>query len=173
MSKFIIFIIFLVFGFKINIFSQVSSFIDNVVFDFSDGTKLHLFASVFDSTKHSIKYCKILDWSGVCLIDEKPVFGTDWDIPKITLDRAYLEINNKKIELEVTGMYNPWFREPQKKFFSVIKWAKSGFIIRGYFSDGAGGYVAEWQIIAGVSIRTILSNDDDIVMRFFQNKQNQ
>ena len=30
----------------------------------------------FEPNKHKITKCQIIDWSGICLIDGKPVFGT-------------------------------------------------------------------------------------------------
>ena len=40
--------------------------------------------------------------------------------------------------------------------------------LRGLFSDAAGAYVAEWQIVGGVVERTVLSDSSDVVAAFRQ-----
>jgi hypothetical protein len=121
--------------------------------------KLHVFASQFEPRNHNIKKCEILNWTGVCLIDGKPAMGTDWEHPKTKFDKAVFEINGKQAALDVSYMYNPWFSKPKKEQFTVKK-SEGGWTIQGFFSDGAGSYVAEWVIVSGVSIRTILSNNE-------------
>ena len=34
------------------------------------------------------------------------------------------------------------------------------FLLRSWFSDGAGSYCAEWLIVGKSSIRTVLTNDE-------------
>ena len=167
MKKMIILVLGITFFCLQNLYSQRLKFVEHVVFEFDHNIKLHMIASLFDSTKHNIQHCNILDWSGVCLIDGAPFLGTDWEMPKSVLKRAYIEINGKEIELETFGMYNPWFVYTKKEFFSVEGWTESGWIVRGFFSDGAGSYVAEWKIINGASIRTILSNDEYLIAKFY------
>ena len=132
----------------------------------SKNIKLHLYASTFDSTQHSITRCKVINWWAISLINGKQVFGTDWEMPKMQLDSAKAEINGKVIDLDVSCMYNPWFGEIQKDFFSC-KECEGGILIQGLFSDGAGTYVAQWKIVSNSSIRTIISNDEKIIRSLF------
>ncbi len=42
-------------------------------------------------------------------IDRHVIFGTDGELPKTKLLDAVLTVGDKKYELAVDGMYNPWF----------------------------------------------------------------
>lgn len=120
-----------------------------------DGIALQLTIAPFDAKKHKIKKCQILDWYGVCLIDSRPVFGTDWELPRNQLIKATVKIGTNAINLDVSCMYNAWFGEPAPQAF-VFEKVEGGFLIRGNFSDGAGSYEAEWLIIGDSSVRTKL-----------------
>lgn len=143
--------------------ASASQFVEKAVFDLGFKVKLYMIAKPFNPTKHSIKYCKPVfprdDWEGVSLIDGKPIFGTDWETPKYVLKEAYVKLNGKKIKLDVSCMYNPWFGEPDKKFFSAKK-MEGSFIIEGNFSDGAGSYKVRWKIIEGTSIRIAIEDGE-------------
>ena len=63
-------------------------------------------------------------------------------------------------------MYNPWVGDgvayyPRKEAFRLVK-AGGVYKLKGMFSDGAGGYVAAWQINDKVATRTILTTDDTL-----------
>ena len=124
----------------------------------SDNISISLYKSEFDTTLHNIERCIILDWFGICKIDGKQVYGTDWEMPKSKLDSAFVQIDNIKIPLEVSCMYNPWFGEINKELFSLQK-CEGGFIIKGTFSDGAGSYSVEWRIIKNTSLRISIFDD--------------
>jgi hypothetical protein len=136
------------------------------VLELSKEVKLHLYVARFDSSKHSIEKCKVLDWVGICLIDKRPVFGTDWELPVSSLDSAKVEINNLLIGLEVSSMFNPWHGRIRQENF-VLEKGEKGLMINGRFSDGAGAYVAQWRIISNKSIRTVLSDDEGVMNSLF------
>ncbi len=110
----------------------------------------------FEPKKHKITKCQIIDWSGVCLIDGKPVFGADWGLPRNQLVQAELRIGPKTIYLDVSCMYNV---APTPQDFTLEK-VEGGYLIRGHFSDGAGSYEAEWFVIENSSVRTRLANKE-------------
>lgn len=120
------------------------------------GITLTLKAEPFDPKNHQIKTCKIMDWSGICLIDGKPVFGTDWSMPTTKLICATLSINNHNIDLDVSCMYNPWFGQPRVDSFSITH-VEGGLLVRASFSDAAGSYDAEWFVVEHTAVRTLLS----------------
>jgi len=100
-------------------------------------------------------------------IDGKIVFGTDGELPRFQLAKATLLFNGRQYRLLTDQMYNPWFGTgaaayPNKRFFKFRR-DKGGYILRAMFSDGAGGYVAEWRVIATSATRTILSNDEEFM----------
>jgi len=143
---------------------EQNKFVDSATLILSPGIELHLKASIFDSTKHTIKYCEVGPhsdpWKGVCLIDGRPVFGAGWEIPYTVLDEAYVMIGQKKIVLDISSMYNPWVEFPNKEFFSINQ-TEGGIIINAKFSDGDGSYEAQWFIIEGTSVRLKLDYSEE------------
>lgn len=142
---------------------STNDFIEKVDLDLDYNIKLSLSSALFDSTHHRIRYgspaLPFDKWKGIVLIDGKPVFGTDWELPKSILLEAKTVVNGKTITLDVSCMYNPWMGKPDKKDFSVNK-TEGGFLITGKFSDGAGRYKAQWLIVEDVSVRTMLVKEE-------------
>lgn len=132
---------------------------DSYVIPLGDGISLQMVVASFDAKKHKIKKCQILDWSGVCLIDGKTVFGTEWELPKNQLIKASVKIGSQTIKLDVSCMFNPFFGKPDRQNFT-IETVEGGYLVRGSFSDGAGSYESEWLIIDNSSIRTKLQNKE-------------
>ena len=132
---------------------------DSYTVPLGDGISLQMTVEPFDSRKHKIKKCRILDWIGVCLIDSKPVFGTDWELPKNQLIKASVKIGTQTSNLDVSCMFNPFFGKPDHQNFA-IETVEGGYLIKGSFSDGTGSYEAEWLIIDNSSIRTKLQNKE-------------
>jgi hypothetical protein len=119
-----------------------------------EGMSLRMTVVPFEPKKHKITKCQILDWSGICLIDGKPVFGADWGLPRNQAVQAELRIGLKTINLDVSCMYNVY---PTPQDFTLEK-VEGGYLIKGHFSDGAGSYEAEWFVIENTSVRTRLAN---------------
>jgi len=119
-----------------------------------EGMSLRITVVPFESKKHKITKCQIIDWSGICLIDGKPVFGADWGLPRNQLVQAELRIGVKTINPDVSCMYNV---TPTPQDFTLEK-VEGGYLIRGHFSDGAGSYEAEWFVIQNSSVQTRLAN---------------
>jgi hypothetical protein len=128
---------------------------DSYTIPLKDGISLQMTVASFDAKKHKIKKCQILDWSGVCLIDDKPVFGADWEIPINQLIKATVKIGANTIALDISCMFNPFMGKPERQNFTMEQ-VEGGYLIHGSFSDGAGSYEAEWFIIQNRSIRTKL-----------------
>ena len=125
---------------------------------------LHLEREPFDPRMHAVERCNVLGRLEVCLIDGHPVFGADGEMPASKLSRAYVEAGGKTVAFDVDCMYNPWSGEspPPIRLFRTER-TEGGFYVRGLFSDGAGVYVAQWLVVNGSSVRTILSSDDSLL----------
>jgi hypothetical protein len=126
------------------------------------GANLTMVAAPFNPKRHSVERCQHEGWSGVCLIDGKPVFGTDGEVPRTRLERATLQVGGQSVNLDTTCMYDPWVGSPDPKSFWVTE-AEGGLLVSGRFSDGAGGYVAQWLVVKGGSVRTVLSGDEQVL----------
>jgi len=79
----------------------------------------------------------------------------------------------RSYSLDVSQMYNAWGSRPLEYKGSVRYFGGScenalNCTLRGLFSDAAGAYVAEWQIVNGVSERTILTWSADVVTEFMK-----
>ena len=102
-------------------------------------------------------------------IDKKLLLGTDGRIPEYKLTKAILNINNSRINLQIDDMYNPWFEEKFNRELVKLHNEKNRLKLKVIFSDGAGTYLAEWLIIDNISIRTILSPDENVLIENFYN----
>ncbi len=119
----------------------------------------------FDSTKHHYDTCITdFEWKTICLIDGQIWFGNDQglDLPKNKLLKLTIVINGTSIPLETHGMYNINYGSLtiREKQFKLTK-TNVGFMLYGFFSDGAGTYTAHWQIIKNKANRNVLSNDEN------------
>ncbi len=119
----------------------------------------------FDSTKHHYDTCITnFEWKAICLIDGQIWFGNDQglDLPKNKLLKLTMVINGTSIPLETNGMYNINYGSLtiREKQFKLTK-TNLGFMLYGFFSDGAGTYTAHWQIIKNKANRNVLSNDEN------------
>ena len=101
-------------------------------------------------------------------INGKPVFGTDGEMPRYILAKATLLLNGHSYHLQTDGMYNPWATAKMKREFIRLTQAGGSYKIQAVFSDGAGSYLAEWQVRNKVAKRTFLTADDELVTGFFQ-----
>ncbi len=103
----------------------------------------------------SVERCRHEDWSGVCLIDGKPVFGTDGEVPRTRLDRATVQVKSRAVELDTSCMYDPWAGRPDPTSFSAAE-NEDGVLI-------TGSYFAQWLVVKSGSVRTVLSTDEEML----------
>jgi hypothetical protein len=117
----------------------------------------------FIQSKHKYDTCDNgLGSKSICLIDGQIWYGNDLglEVPKNQLTRLTLRINNSNINLDISGMFNP---NPSGRLTKEqFKWkaTEHGYILYGYFSDGAGAYTANWKIVKDKSIRQTISQDE-------------
>ena len=102
----------------------------------------------------------------ICFIDNKIVFGTDFVLPKTKLTSAYIDIENNKVILDVSFMYSPNIQLLTNKSFKSEK-VGDKFIITGLFSDGAGLFLVQWIVNKNSSIRSIISNNENVYINLF------
>ena len=123
-------------------------------------TSLTALIETFEPSKHSYDTCGTgLGWKAICLIDKQLWFGSDdgMELPKNQLVKLSLQLKDYQIELDVKGLYNAsWDNQLRKEQFKLEK-AEIGYILTGYFSDGAGAYSVQWLIVNGTSMRTLIT----------------
>ena len=138
-------------------------------FDLGGGLTLHLEEREFISSDWDIEQCPGTET--ICRINGRVPFGVDGSTPKQYLHKLAVTNGDQVYLLDTSNMFNAWgnrplqYRENVKYFYGVchnIRWCT----FRGIFSDGAGSFVAEWQVRDGLSERTIITGAQDIVHLF-------
>ena len=129
----------------------------------NDSTKLLLVRDTFEPKGKDIVYWSNSD-QALTSIDGHPVFGTDATMPRTQLSSATLVIGDQKIDLDVSGMYDPWADHPDDKpTFVFNKFMDNPARLRGSLGSGAGHYYIEWTVVADKSFRTILTSDSEFI----------
>jgi hypothetical protein len=152
----------------VSLSTRILGQVDEGMIRINDTIQLKLYRTEFEPNDKLIEYhLNNLPYA----IDGKPLFGSFGELPKYQLSRAVLSVGQKVYELQVENMYNPWFgKEPSTKLFHVHKYG-AGIQLRAIFSDGAGAYGAEWLIIGNSCIRTILTDDERIIVGYISKKE--
>ena len=139
---------------------------ESAIISINDTISLKLERTKFEPKGSKLDYYKN---NFLYSINGRPIFGTDGDIPKYILKAATLKVGMTNYNLQINDMYNPWFGEkPNEQFFTFEKEGPE-MRLRGYFSDGAGSYGAEWLIVGLISVRTVLSKDEWILIEYSKN----
>lgn len=150
-------------------FLTINSYCQNneVIIKLDDFATLRLVKKPFNKEQR-----KIIFWDEtketITSIDGKPIYGTDATMPISELTKAELIIGEVRIDLETSGMYDPWYDDYNTVNFELEKFLGNPFRLRCLFSSGAGTYLSEWTIIDNVSYRTMITYDLKIldVIRF-------
>ena len=138
---------------------------DKAVIQLNDSTTFYLERESFEVNNKTINFQNNIPIG----IDKKLLIGADGELPKYKLTKAILNIGNSRIKLQIDDMYNPWFGEKFNRELVKLESEKNSLKLKVIFSDGAGTYLAEWLIIDNVSIRTILSPDENVLVENFYN----
>jgi len=109
-----------------------------------------------------------------CFQNGVPAFGVGSLPPKSYLAKLTLTYKDKIYVLDTKNMYNAGAERGREvkgvvEYFYAHCYDQENCVVRGLFSDAGGSYVAEWQVINGASIRTILTSSGDIVQKFISN----
>jgi len=125
------------------------------------GVNFHIEVESINKSEFQNSALSVLD--DILLIDNKPVFGSFLRIPSEKVKSAYISINNKIINLDVSYMYDPNLFMLDEKSFKVLTKGDL-YVIDARFSDGAGTYVAQWIINGNSSTRMLISESENIVI---------
>jgi len=141
-------------------------------YDLGNNIFLVLEEKTFMGKKHKITYCSDSKKT-VCLIDKHIPFGIDGKLPQEEFSYITLQVKNKKYLLDSSQMYDAWGLRALGDdnivdYFVASCYDASNCIARGLFSDGAGAFIAEWQIRSGISQRTVITNQSDLINTFIQ-----
>lgn len=138
-------------------------------FTLPSGVAVRIVEAPFNASLFKIQGCKDAD-SG-CLVNGRVPFGTDFGLPKTYVKSITVAFKGQSYSLGVSDMYNAWGGRPLEvpgavRYFGGQCFDAKNCRFRGLFSDAAGAFVAEWLVVNGRSIRTVLSDSGDIVRLF-------
>lgn len=154
------------------IIGSSSAFADTVAaFTLPSGANVKITEARFQRTLFKISGCT--EGSTICRINGRPPFGTAFDLPKTYVKSISVSYQGQSYSLDVSDMYNAWGERPLEykgtvRYFGGKCSNTKNCQFRGLFSDGAGSFVAEWKIVNGLPVRTVLSDSNDIVNLFKQ-----
>lgn len=138
-------------------------------FKFESGIKLNFEEYLY--TESDIKNCSMNHES--CFLNGVPAIGVGASHPNSYVANLILTTQSKVYKLNTENMYNAALERP-REIKGVIEYFYAGCfnadncIVRGLFSDAGGSYVAEWLVIDGVPMRTILTSSGDVVHKFIE-----
>lgn len=113
----------------------------------------------FAKSKHQVTDCGD---GYICLVNDKPLWGTDGKVPSTQLRRMKVNINGREIILDTSGMFNPMIVASGSDTYQIINYYADVWKVRGKFSDGAAAYYAEWLIVNGHSSRVLIGNSESL-----------
>ena len=139
-------------------------------------TELHFVD--YHYSESEMEKCK-QDFSS-CLKNGLPTFGTSssfgifTSLPRSHLVELRLRYRDIEYKLETLHMYESRSNKKSKsksnvQYFYANCFDAKNCLVRGLFSDAAGSYVAEWKIVDGIALRSILTSTRDIVHKFIKN----
>jgi hypothetical protein len=138
-----------------------------------NGAKITIVENAFDKNKFKIEKCSDNN-DFVCYINDKEPFGSDIEIPRSYVKSITVNYLGEVYSLDPSNMYNAWGDNTLKyarktqceygdgycldSYFYGICQDKYNCVFRGYFSDAAAAFDAEWAIINGKSVRTVIGH---------------
>ena len=141
-------------------------------FTLPSGVEVHIAEAPFRSGHFKVEGCS--DKEDLCRINGRIPFGTAFGLPKTYVKSIKVTFQGRTYPLNVKDMYNAWGSRPLG-YKKVVRYFggkcddSNNCQLRGLFSDAGGAFVAEWRIVNGESIRTVLTDSDDVVNLFIKN----
>lgn len=141
----------------------------NGTFTLPSGVQVEIVESIFQRNLFNVSECRVHE--EVCIINGRIPFGVDVGFPKTFVKSIRITYQGQSYSLDVSDMYNAWGARPLEykgkiRYFGGKCTDVKNCQFRGIFSDAAGSFVAEWRILNGLSIRTILTSSNDVIKLF-------
>jgi len=141
----------------------------NTAFALPSGVNVEIHEATFSRDLMNVSSCG--DSNRHCLINGHIPFGTDAATPKTFVKEIKISYQGRSYLLDASDMYNAWGDRPLEvkgavRYFGGGCFDAENCEFRGLFADGAGTFVAEWHIVNGIAVRTVLTNSNDVVNLF-------
>ena len=140
-------------------------------FTLPSGVQIKIVEKPFSKSLFKISSCG--DYRPACRINGRAAFGAVDEIPKTFVSMISVLYQGHSYLLDSSGMYNAWGRRTFEtkggaRYFGGWCYNANYCQFRGLFSDGGGSFAAEWQVVNGVSTRTVLTYSFDVVKLFME-----
>jgi hypothetical protein len=140
-------------------------------FTLSSGVAVTITEASFENGSFKVSGCT--DTSPGCMINGHVPMGLAFGMPKTYVKQISISYLAQTYLLDASDMYDAWGKRPLERkgfvrYFGGKCFDRKNCRFRGIFSDGEGSFVAEWIIVDGVTVRTVLSGSDDIVSLFIK-----
>ena len=150
---------------------QASAEQQSIAFLLPSGVRVEIVEAAFNKALFKVSKCGV--HAPACLINGHVPFGNDSELPKTYTKSITVSYQGQSYSLDVSDMYDAWGDRPLEvkgviRYFGGKCFDAKNCQLRGVFSDAAGSFVAEWRIVGGVSVRTVLTNSNDVVKLFMQ-----
>lgn len=141
------------------------------VFTLPSGVKVKIIEAPFKKKLFKVSGCT--ENSAICRINGHVPFGSALELPKTYVKSISVSYQGRSYFLNASDMYDAWGERPLEvkgavRYFGGKCADVKNCQFRGLFSDAAGSFVAEWQIVNGLSNRTVLTDSNDVVNLFMQ-----
>ena len=154
------------------IFVTASTFVfadTEATFTLPSGVNVKITEAPFQKKLFKVLGCN----NAACLINGHVPVGSASELPKTYVKCISAIYQGQSYTLNASDMYNAWGKRPLEvegavRYFGGKCLNAKNCQFRGLFSDAAGTFVAEWQIVNGLSSRTVLTDSNDIVNLFMQ-----
>jgi hypothetical protein len=152
------------------VWSSLSLADQTISFLLPSGVQVEIVEKPFQKSLFKITGC---DGRTTCLINGRVPFGIDVELPKTFVSKINISYRSSVYSLDSSDMYNAWGNRPLEvkegiRYFGGKCFDAKNCQFRGLFSDAAGSFVAEWKIVDGVSIRTVLTDSNDVTGLFLK-----
>jgi hypothetical protein len=109
-----------------------------------------------------------------CIGGRRVPFDSTTPLPKTYVKSITVSFKGRSYALDSSCMYDAWRGRPLEvpgviRYFGGKCFDVGHCQFRGVFSDGADSFVAEWRVVHGVAVRTVLTGSDDVVNLFIKN----
>ncbi|MDA8078292.1 MAG: hypothetical protein M0Z79_05070 [Nitrospiraceae bacterium] len=141
-------------------------------FALPSGVEVKIIEAPFQKSLFRIEGCSGRE--SVCRINGRAPAGVAFGLPKTYVKSITVSFRGRSYSLDASSMYNAWGSRPLEykgkiRYFGGKCFDDKNCQFRGLFSDGAGTFVAEWRVVNGLSVRTVLTDSNDIVNLFEKN----
>lgn len=140
-------------------------------FSLPSGVNVKITEALFERNLFKVSGCT--ETSATCFINGRVPLGTASGMPKTYVKKISVSYHDRSYSLDASDMYDAWGGRPLEhkgavRYFGGKCFDKRNCQFRGLFSDAAGTFVAEWRVVNGLPIRTVLTDSQDIVHLFMQ-----